>query len=1575
VTESRSPGPAPPPNESIAVVGMAGRFPGAPDLDAFWDNLVRGVESIVFFTSEELAAAGVDPELAGRPDYVPAAGLLDGADRFDAELFGYSPREAALLDPQQRLFLETAWAALEDAGLDPRRASGGAAGRTAVFAGAGLNRYLLDHVYPRTGEDDPAGAYQAALGNDKDFLATRVSYKLDLTGPSLTVQTACSTSLVAVALACQSLATGDCDRAVAGGVTLRLPLTGGYLFQEEGILSPDGHCRAFDAGARGTVPGSGVGAVVLERLDDALAAGRPVRAVVRGWAVNNDGAGKAGYTAPRAEGQAAAIAEALALAGVAPATVGYVEAHGTGTRLGDPIEVAALARAFGPGLAPGSVALGSVKTNIGHLDAAAGIAGLIKTVLALERGEIPPSLHFREPNPEIDWTGGPFRVAAERTLWRPAGHPRRAGVSSFGIGGTNAHLVLEEAPAEAAPERREQGPWLFAVSAASREALEHSCARLAAHLRSRPGLDPAAAAHTLLAGRAALGHRRAVVAGSLAEAAGLLAGDSSVRAPGHAAGRLLEGVAGPGETPVAFLFPGQGSQYSGMAGELYRRQPLFRRELDRCAEVLQPHLAAGGGPPNPLALLLADRVPEGRADPLADTALAQPLLFAVEHSLARLWIGWSVEPEVLLGHSVGELVAACLAGVLDLEEALPLVAARGRLVANLPPGAMLAVPLPEDELRRRLEGEPAELALAAVNAPELCAVSGPEPAVAAFAERLAAGGVAARRLHTSHAFHSPAVEPAVAPFRELAARCRLRPPRLPFLSGVTGGWITDQEATDPGYWARQLREPVRFAPAVAELLAGPRRALVEVGPGDALSNLVERQLRSREALRRRAGGAEAEAGRPRALVASLPGARAAASDAETLLAAAGRLWTAGVAAGEGFADLELDAGGGAAPPSRRRVRLPTYPFAGGRHWLEPPPGTRGARAAAPAAAPSAVEGAIAKEPDPADWFYVPSWRRGLPVEALPRRDGDGPGGSWLVLFEGEGGAGLGAAVVAELARRGEAVTAAGPDEAGDLDRLLGTLAEEGRTPARILDLRGLAGAPEGHDPTGAAALVALVCALSQRLHGRPVELAVVTDRLFDLAGEGGRSPESAALAGLARVVPQEHPTIRCRTVDLDLDSGRGTGALEAAAGALVAEIEREGPPLVALRGRHRFEPVHERLRLEAPAAPALDPGGHYLLTGGLGRFALAVARRLVDGSAPAGRPRLTLLDRRSLDDGAGGEAAAVAALIQAGAEVAVVAADVADREATLRAVAEAVERFGPLAGAVHAAGAPSGSYKTLAEVAPEDFRAHLAPKVAGARNLADALEALDRPPPFVLCASSLAPVLGGVGLAPFAAADAALDALAEAFDRERRGGARWRSVDWEGWEALGEGGGIAGTPLGQQQSALMMTPEEVGEAFARAVAVAGPPRLVAATGDLPARIAQWSDVLKRRAAPAGKTAGRPAGAPPYRPPASPLEARVAAIWADLLGVAEIGADDDFFLFGGDSLVGLQVLSRMRSELDVELPLRSFFEARTVAGIAVVVEAERRRGEEEAARMAEILAEIEALSDDEAAAALAGEGEG
>jgi amino acid adenylation domain-containing protein len=924
-----------PPAEPIAIIGLACRFPGAKNAAAFWQNLRAGVESITPLTDEQLEAAGVPAAVRALPGYVRRRPLLEDAALFDAGFFGYTPAEAARMDPQHRLFLEIAWEAFEHAGYDTERHPGA----IGVFAGSHQNAYLLNNLSPgREAIEEFLGCRQAnslptLLGNDKDFLTSRVAYKMNLRGPAITVQTACSTSLVAVVLACDSLRSGQTDLALAGGVALLLPEHKGHLFQEGGIQSPDGHCRAFDAAGQGTVFGSGVGVVVLKRLSTALADGDTIHAVIRGAALNNDGSLKASYTAPAVEGQAAVIRAAQEQGGIAPETITYVEAHGTATALGDPVEIAALTQAFRRGTTRNQFcALGSVKTNIGHLDAAAGIAGLIKTVLALREKEIPASLHFQQPNPRIDFAQTPFKVVTQLTPWAaPKGAPRRAAVSAFGVGGTNAHVVLEEAPpVETTPAARRAQ--LLVVSARTPTALEAASQRLAAHLRGLGPAEFADAAYTLQVGRREFGHRRVLVATDPAEAAQLLEKPD----PRRVLTQLCQGR----DTPVVFMFPGQGSQYAGMGAALYEQEPVFRESVAVCAGLLREHLDL-----DVTRLLCPAEAEKAWAEEkLAQTRFAQPALFTMEYALARLWLSWGVQPAALIGHSLGEYVAATLAGVFSLGRAIEIVAERAKLIEARPAGAMLAVRLPERELQPLLGPT---LDLAAVNSPSLCVASGPVDAIAALEAQLRDRSVPSIRLNAAHAFHSASMDAVTAP---LARRLRKRPlqtPTLPLISSMTGRLLTDAEATDPDYWAAHARRTVRFADALGTLLDEPR-VFLEVGPGAALTTLA----------RQHSGKTD-----DHTVLASLPSVRE--PEPVALLHALGRLWLAGARpAWEKFHARE----------KRRRVPLPTYPFERKRHWIDPVRAASPAPSRVPPAAPAVAAPAAPVPPSPS-----------MPTPASPRQ--------------------------------------------------------------------------------------------------------------------------------------------------------------------------------------------------------------------------------------------------------------------------------------------------------------------------------------------------------------------------------------------------------------------------------------------------------------------------------------------------------------------------------------------------------------------------------------------------------------
>jgi acyl transferase domain-containing protein/acyl carrier protein/predicted O-methyltransferase YrrM len=873
----------------IAIVGIACRFPGSENVDAFWKALREGRENVVSLSEEELLAAGVDPKLVQDQHYVNRMGVLAGIDLFDAEFFGMSPREAELTDPQQRLFLECAWTAMEDSGHTPDLY----AGSIGVFAGTGWNSYLLFNLSSRSLLESDSG-HKVLLGNDKDNLTTRVSYKLNLKGPSVTIQTGCSSSLVAASFACQSLLTYQCDLALAGGVSIAVPQAG-YLYRPGGILSPDGHCRAFDAMAQGTVLGSGVGIVVLKRLQDALAEHDHIYAVIRAIAVNNDGALKPGYTAPSVDGQSRVILEAQAIAGVAPETITYVEAHGTGTRLGDPIEVAALNKAFRFGTTrQGFCALGSVKANIGHLDAAAGVAGLIKTALALEHRQIPPTINFRTANPNIDFSASPFYVNTSLIQWKHGTSPRRAGVSSFGLGGTNAHAILEEAPASPAL-RSESSTELLVLSAKTKDQLEHVTEQLARHLRQHPELSLADVAYTLKVGRKAFKHRRYFVCSSIVEALAALEGQN--------AGAFHSRMTNAADLPIAFMFPGQGSESLNMARGLYESEPSFRASIDKCLEILSLQHGL-----DLLHTLYPDQacLSEG-AERIKQTEFAQPALFIVEYAMSRMWMSYGITMRASIGYGVGEYVSATLAGVFSLEDAISLVLMRGRLSNSVPNEAALTIPVPREEALSFMRPG---LSLLAINEPSSCIVSGSDALIAALQSELGRNGVPFQHLRRTPVFHAQLMGPILEAFTVCLARVGFQNPSIPFVSTITGTWITSAEATDPRYWVRNLCETVNFADGVRTLLVSDY-ALLEVGPGETLNKLA---------------GLHPNRKPDQLVQATLGHTNDGQQDVSVFLESLGQLWLAGVRIDwlENARNLQLS-----------RIRLPTYPFSGQRYWQTP----------------------------------------------------------------------------------------------------------------------------------------------------------------------------------------------------------------------------------------------------------------------------------------------------------------------------------------------------------------------------------------------------------------------------------------------------------------------------------------------------------------------------------------------------------------------------------------------------------------------------------------------------------------
>ncbi|MCG5242608.1 amino acid adenylation domain-containing protein [Azospirillum doebereinerae] len=1472
-------------SHAVAVIGMAARLPGAADVDAFWDNLTRGVESVRRFTRDELLAAGVPPSLADDPSYVPANGVLEGVEDFDASFFGYSPREAETLDPQHRLFLETVWHALEHGGYGRR----GLAERVGIYAGSEISNYLLFNLAHRIDPAEMNGGYALSLANDKDFLATRASYALDLRGPGVTVQTACSTSLSAVAMACDALAAGHCDMALAGGVSIQLPQVQGYRYREGMVASPDGHCRPFDAEAGGTVNGNGVGVVLLKPLERALADGDTIHAVLTGWAVNNDGSRKLGYTAPNADAQARALAEAWEKAGIAPADLGCIEAHGTGTPLGDPIEVAGLVQAWGDRPRPASPCLlGSVKGNIGHLGAASGVAGLIKAVLAVRQGQIPPSLHLRTPNPKIPFAGSPFAVATALRGWPEGAAPRRAGVSSFGIGGTNVHVVVEQAPPRPAPGADDDAWHVLPLSAGSAAGLEAIVTGLADTLDAPSAPALADAAFTLQEGRSAFAHRAALVVRSVAEVPAALARASRTR---------VQGV-----PEVAFLFPGQGAQHPGMLRDLYRSRPDFRQEIDAGLERLA---ALDGTPAGTLRAMLhptAERRAEAAAF-LGQTRYTQPFLFIVEHALARLWQGFGVAPRALMGHSVGEYVAAALAGVFAYDDALALVAARGRLMQGLAPGTMLAVNLPAAEAADLLSDE---VCLAGDNGPAQCVLSGPAESIAAVARRLEARGVTTHALATSHAFHSAMMDPILEDFRRTVAGVERHAPRVPVISCLTGTWLTDAEARDPDYWVRQLRGAVRFRQGVETLLAEPRRALLEVGPGRVLSAQAQRLVH----------GLRGKDGPP--VLATARRETETRDDREALLSALAALWTAGAEVA-----WRHVAGADGRATTGRRVPLPLYPFDRQRYWVDPPE-------SGPAPRTLVVPAAVPERADAARRFYIPRWT----PTALPAASDKADDGLCLIFADDTG---VAERLAGRLRERGGRVVTVRPGAGGEsagadaltlphraeaYRDLLDSLRAQG--PLRRIVHAWSLGAPVNRTrELGLESLLFLARTLAERPD--PLDLTIVAAGVQDVAGDEPAPAQAALLLGPATVIPRECPWVACRILDADPAQPDPARTADRILGEL---HDRRGDRLVAYRRNRRWVRDFQPLTIGGDTPGPLRERGVYLITGGLGGIGLEIARFL----AKRCQARLVLCGRGALPPG-DPRHETLREIAGHGASVTLASADVTDPAAMEALVARILAEHGTLHGVIHAAG--TADHGAIAAKTPESMARVLAPKVEGTLALAGAAAGI--PLDFLALFSSSSAVLGAAGLMDYAAANAFLDAFAH---RRSAAGLPTLSIGWDAWADTGLSKGAFRTGVSRRQAAQALTVEEGIDAFARILTQPGLPHVVVSPTDLNAMlddIAAAGRTEEREQAPEARAYERPDLATSFVAPGTPAQRRVAALWQEILGIRAVGIRDNFFDLGGDSLVGARLVARLNREFGAGLPAVTLYETPTVETLALRLE--------------------------------------
>lgn len=1376
-------------DSDIAIVGMAIRVPDAANPQQFWSNLKAGVESVRTYTDEELIAKGVSPATLADPNYVKAGIPLQDLDQFDPEFFGFSPKEAGILDPQHRQFYEVCWEALESAGHVPETFDGS----IGLFGGCGMGAYFTFNLLTNPDLVDNVGLFLLRhTGNDKDFLVTRVSYAFNLQGPSVNVQTACSTSLVATHMAVQSLLSGECDMALAGGVTIEIPHGVGYHYKEGEVLSPDGHCRTFDHRSKGTVFGSGAGAVVLRRLKDALRDGDTVHAVIKGSAVNNDGSRKVGYLAPSVDGQAACVSEALELADIGADTINYVECHGTATPVGDPIEIAALTQAFRASTdRKGFCLVGSVKTNIGHLDTAAGVASLIKATLALENRTVPPSLNFEAPNPRLDFESSPFRVASKATDWPRGETPRRAGVNSLGVGGTNAFVVLEEAP-ERPASAEDPSPQLLVLSARNRKALDQNAQRLAAWLRDNPQAELADVAFTLKAGRRAFEQRRVLAARDAAEAIALLETPDPRRVYTH----TLE-VEHP---QLVFMFPGGGAQYVHMGRGLYEAEPVFREHVDRGLEILKSRF---GADLRPVLLPQGEPSPE-LVDALARPSAQLPLTFLVEYALTQLWAHYGVKPDMVIGHSMGENTAACVAGVFSFEDALGLLLLRGQLVEQTPPGGMFSVPMGAAELKPWLGDE---LDLASANSPQLSVASGPVDKLEAMAARMLEQGIETQRVKVHVAGHSRLLDGILPRFRAYLQSIKLNEPKLRIVSNHTGGWLDAASARDPEYWVRHFRNSILFADGVETLLQSDNLVFLEVGPGNILGALTRQNPRAPT----------------QRVLSSMRHPDDPTPDLVYLRTTMGRLWALGV---------EFDAsrlwGKG-----RRRLALPTYAFQHARYWIDP--GVGPAHAKADTQRPM-------KLTDLAQWFRAPRWvQQGvLERDATPR--------TWLAFV---GRDGFGDGLARQLLAAGHRVVSVLPGdtfaqvnehtytlaaEAGGAgyQELIDSLVARDMAPERILH-SWLVTLDRGFRPGstffhrnqehGFYSLFHLARALSKSgLADRGAHLVVLSNGSQRVGDEALLFPDKATALGPCAVVPREFPALTCSFVDLDLGtapegkSGRGAkgnghlngawaGTSQSDAARLFADLADDlaAPPgnrVIAWRGGVRWQ-RHLGAVMPAPAdaKPRLREGGTYLITGGLGGIGGVIAEWL----AREVRAKLVLIGRTPLpqrsdwddwlarhkaDDSISRSIVKVRLLETLGATVLPLAADVAVADSMKEALDEARKAFGAVHGVLHAAGTIRDSL--IALKSPRDIEDVFSAKVYGTLILDELFR--DTPLDFMLLFSSTSAHIAPAGQVDYVGASAFVNAFAQSCRGQRRYPVT--AIGWGIWKDVGMVGQIGMSPAG-----------------------------------------------------------------------------------------------------------------------------------------------------------------------------------
>ncbi len=1475
----------------IAIIGMSGQFPGSPDYRSYWQNVRDGKDLIRRFTDEELLGWGVPESDLTDPSYVKAFGVVDDKDCFDHQFFGYTPDEALLMDPQIRLLHENCWSALEDAGytsLIEKQKIG-------LFAGAARNDNWKVYAYQKSEEARLDPFYRDMITNHI-FISTLIAYKLNLRANSSFVDTACSTSLSAVHQACRSLLFGECRMALAGAVTLFSHKPKGYLHQEGMIYSPDGHCRPFDKDSDGTVGSEGVGVVVLKKLTDAIKDGDHVYCIIRATAANNDGSQKVGYTAPSVKGQADCIRTAHRIAGVSPHSISYVEAHGTATKLGDPVEVRALNEAFATS-GEKYCGIGSVKSNIGHTDTAAGVAGLMKVALSLKHRQLPPSLHYQSPNPGIDFEGGPFYVNATLKNWeRKNDAPLRAGVSSFGIGGTNVHAVLEEAPRRQ-PGSKGRSYKLLTLSAKTEEAVARYMGRMRDFLVASPDVDLADMSYTLQVGRKHFEYRKSIVYREKDELLDLLGGTG---APATRTDNKHK--------QVVFMFSGAGSQYANMGKDLYDGEPFFREEMDKGFALLGQMTGI-----NYKDILYPPLPDDARINVMLHT---QPLIFVFGYSLARLLMSWGVEPHYMIGHSIGEYIAACLSGVFSYEDALKLVVARGQLMNDMPRGGMVSASISEAEALRFVDDR---ITIAALNGSEQVVFSGDLAAIDALVKQLEGQDISCVRLYTSHAGHSCMIDEIVPAYREVVKSVRRNAPGIPFISNLTAGRITPAEAESVEYWLRHMRQTVQFSEGIRTLAAlNKEMVFVEIGGGHALTTLVKQQQKDIKPF----------------CLNLVRHPKEPTDDQRHLADATGRLWEYGV-------DVNWNLY--YANQKRGRVSLPTYPYEQHRYPAMVTPQMSGL--------PQLSGDNTAGNTSLKDWIYYPAWKTGAPLaESRTNRErtylffsqDDEWCGHVRTLLEKEPGAN-----VVEVTK-GNTYQKSGPGRylinPGDRDQyeaLFKDLRQDGVAASDVVYAWGMHTGPQPLSlEEGDAALdclffgpVHLVRALAAQADRAAKNVFVLTDSLHRVTGAEKVRYAQALMLGLVNTVPQEYG-VPCCNIDVNREEDS-----RAVAGKVVREIGRfRGEDrVVALRhGQRWVQDYLKNTRALEPNEPVVRTGGTYLVTGGLGNLGMVLCEHLLRTYDV----QLVIVGRTKLADAGGnagaypGESAGRLGYLQGiNGKTAYFTADVSDLAAVRTAAREIERRFGAVHGIIHAAGnANTDSFELIEDITGQQTMELFGAKVQGLLNLYEVFR--EAAPDFVWVSSSLATVLSGISYCAYASANLFTDYFVASLAGQLPG---WKCVGLSEMQFAPASAESARQP----QKALL--PHDIIRLFEWSLSLPDCPLVLETVEDLEARLRrvygarESSDGQAHADGPAIKKVERPLVSTAYAAPATGVEKKLAGMVEALFGIANIGMEDGFFELGGDSLKAMVLLKRIKKEFEVTIPIKDFFTYTSLRQVAGAVE--------------------------------------